>query len=298
MRYNIILLSVIGSMILYGCGAGKQLTQNREAAEANFNSGNYISALAEYKMVIEVYETNNNETECQEYTNAGISALKTNDAKLAVSYLKKAMNTRFADQNTYYFLAKAYKDIDNLSLELVTLTGYVELFPEGEKIDEVKNRLFYTYIESENFDNALELWPDIYNGNNEDIELLEAYFVINKEVDNVEICNETADKLLGIDESNITALTWFGKQYYRKAEDRYREEMKAYEKNRTNKQYRKLLKALDEVTIDFKTSLKYFEKLYKIEPTPENANYLGHIYGRLSDKKKSEYYKKLAKKTE
>ena len=71
--------------------------------------------------------------------------------------------------------------------------------------------------------------------------------------------------------------------------------MKAYDNHKTNKQYRILLKALDVVTADFKKSLTYFKKLYSIEPTAENANYLSHIYGRLSDKKKEVYYKGLAK---
>jgi len=41
--------------------------------------------------------------------------------------------------------------------------------------------------------------------------------------------------------------------------------------------------------------LGYFDKLYTINPKPEYANYLSHIYKRLSDKKKAEYSKKLAK---
>jgi len=71
--------------------------------------------------------------------------------------------------------------------------------------------------------------------------------------------------------------------------------MKAYDKKKTNKQYRKLLKALDVVTADFNKSLKYFKKLYGVDSVPEYANYLSHIYNRLSDKKKAEYYKKIAK---
>jgi len=71
--------------------------------------------------------------------------------------------------------------------------------------------------------------------------------------------------------------------------------MKDYDDHKTNKQYNILLNALDIVTADFKKSLSYFKKIYALEPSKENANYLSHIYGRLSDEKKETYYKKLAK---
>ena len=121
-----------------------------------------------------------------------------------------------------------------------------------------------------------------------------AYFSINQRLNKVDECNKVAQELLDINEENLVALSWFGKQYYRKAEDLYQTEMKAYENKKTNKQYNILLAALENVTYDFKKSLKYFTKIYSLQPSPENANYLSHIYGRLSDKKKSEYYKKLA----
>lgn len=278
-----------------GCGTGKQLAQKNETAESCYRAGNYNDALSAYREIIVIYENNNNSTECPVYTKAGESALKSSNAKLAIVYLKKAKNTRFANEGTYFLLSRGYEQIDNLSLEIGALSDYLEKYPDGKEAVVVKTRLFHTYVESDNLDKALDLWPDVHANGQQNIELLEAYFKMNKGLDNTDACNNVTQQLLGLDADNIVALTWFGKQYYRKAEDRYQKEMKAYEKKKTNKQYRILLKALDMVTADFKKSLTYFKKLYTLQPTPENANYLGHIYGRLSNKKKEAYYKELAK---
>ncbi|NQU33099.1 MAG: hypothetical protein HQ521_07680 [Bacteroidetes bacterium] len=294
MKYVIVLNFILLTFLLAGCGSGKQLTQKKSEAESFFLANNYSDALIFYKEIINTYDENNNSDECKVYTKAGESALKTGDAKLAITYLKKATNTKFANQSTYYYLAQAYKEVDNLSLEIVTLVEYLELFPQGNKLIDVNTRLFYTYVESDNYEGALQLWPEIISNDQKNISLLEAYFSINNGLNNIDECNKTAQELLNINDENIVALSWFGKQYYRKAEDLYQKEMKAYENKKTNKQYNILLVALDNVTYDFKKSLKYFTKIYSLQPTPENANYLSHIYGRLSDEKKSEYYKKLA----
>ena len=286
-------IALILSML--GCGSGKQLAQKNETAETYYMSNNYSDALFAYNEIIKIYENNNNSVACPVYTKAGESALKTGNYKLAIDYLKKACNSNFVDEATYLYLSQAYAKVDNLSLEMMALVDYLEKFPEGKNIDIVKTRLFYTYVESDNFEKALELWPDVYSNNQPDTQLLEAYFKVNKSLDNTDLCNDIAQQLLDIDAENVVAITWFGKQYYRIAEDRYQKEMKVYNNHKTNKQYRILLKALDVVTADFKKSLSYFKKLYAIQPTADNANYLSHIYGRLSDKKKEAYYKELAK---
>ena len=103
-----------------------------------------------------------------------------------------------------------------------------------------------------------------------------------------------ATNLLGKDENNLIGLDWLGKKYFWQAEFRYQDELKAYEKNKTNKQYKQLLKALDIVSADFKTSLNYFKKLYAQNPKPATAKYIGNIYNRLDNKKKAGYYYHLA----
>ncbi len=294
MKYLFLILTATVFFLLSGCGAGKQLTQQNTTADTYYKAGNYTDALSTYKEIISTYESNNNSEACPVYTKAGESALKTDSDKLAIEYLKKATYTTFANEDTYFYLADAYKQVDNLSLEIGALTDYLDKYPQGKEINAVKTRMFYTAAESDNYDKALSLWSDVQAIDPQSTKLLEAYLQVNSKLGNNNTCDDAATQLLRLDENNIVALTWFGKKYYRKAEDRYRSEMKAYEKHKTNKQYKILLKALDNITVDFKKSLTYFKKLYTLEPTAENANYLSHIYGRLSDKKKEAYYKKLA----
>ncbi len=287
--------SIIALSILVSCTVGKQLAQKKVDANNYFLTQDYVNASSAYEEIINVYVVNNNTEECGEYSNAGISAFFMGNTKLAIANLKNATHTQYANDDTYYYLAKSYNEIDNLSLEIMTLTDYIKEFPEGKNISEIKERLLYTYVESDNYDGAIKLWDEVLESSNDKEALYESFFKLEDGLNNIDECNSIAKKLLSLNENNIVGLTWFGKKYYRKAEDLYQKEMKVYNKKKTNKQYRILLKALDVVTVDFKKSLKYFTNIYNLQPTPENANYLSHIYGRLSDKKKSEYYKKLAK---
>lgn len=294
MKYLNLILVVSVVYLLSACGSGKVLTQKKTDAESHFQNNEYSNALAAYKEVINIYEVNNNSAECPVYTNAGISAYETGDYKLAISYLKNDEVSNFKREETFHYLAKSYKAIDNLSLELLALNDYIINYPQGKDIIDIKSRLFLIYVEVENYDPALELWPVVKETNPSDVSLLEAYLTINQGLDNIDTCKSVANELLNVNPENIPALEWLGKYYYRLAEDRYQKEMKAYDKKKTNKQYRILLKALDIVTVDFKKSLKYFKTLYDVQPNSEYANYLSHIYNRLSDKKKAQYYKKLS----
>lgn len=280
--------------MLYSCGGSKVLTQKNTEAQASFNGGEYQNALTSYEEIIGIYTTNDNSDACPVYTNAGISAYNVGDYKKAIKYLKLDEFSKFKTQQTLYYLGLAFNKVDNLSLEMLALQDYINDYPQGENFEEVQERLYFLYLESENYEKALELWPIISEGKESDIELNESYFDIYSGLNNSDSCDVIAARLLKLDPSNETALFLKGKKYYRQAEDLYQTEMKAYNAKKTNKQYKKLLAALDVVTADFKMSLGYFKKLYSAHPKPEYANYLSHIYKRLSDKKKSEYYKKLA----
>ncbi len=294
MKYINLSLLVTSIYLLTSCGSGKVLTQKKTDADTYFLNKDYTNALTQYNAIIDIYETNDNSSECPVYTKAGISAFEAGDEKLAIKYLKNDEFSNFKKEETFYYLAKGYDKIDNLSLKLMALKDYISKYPNGKYINDVNEQLFYTYVESENYQDALILWPVVSGLKPDNKHLLQAYFDVNKGLNNTNQCNDIAIDMLELDPNNVVALEWFGKQYYRKAEDRYQDEMKAYDKKKTNKQYKILLKALDIVTADFKKSLGYFDKLYSINPTPEYANYLSHIYKRLSDKKKAEYYKKLA----
>ncbi len=295
MRYLKIVALIVAIINLYNCGGGKILTETKQRAEVNFVSGNYDKALADYESIINIYSSNSNSDECPVYTKAGIAAFNTGDYKKSIEYLKKDEYSKFKTSDTFFYLARAYSKIDNLSLEMLALQDYISMFPDGMQLSDVKERLYILYVDTDNYDKALELWPDVSRGDYNDVIHVESYFSIYDNLKNIDSCNVIAKRLLNIDEENETALFWFGEQYYRKAEDRYQMEMSEYNKNKTNKQYKKLLNALEVVTDDFKRSLGYFKKLYKSHPKPEYANYLSYIYNRLGDETKANFYKSLSK---
>ena len=282
--------------LFFGCSSGKQLTQIQNEAQADFSSGDFAKALSGFEGIISNYEEQGKSKECPVYSQAGIAAYNLGDLTKALDYLQKAVNTSFADEQTYITMAHAYRNIDNLSLEIETLEKFIEKYPESIESMPMKIRLFETYVESENWQQAYDLWLQIASRVKEDIKYVEDYYFVNRALGNREKADELASELLGMNDENIIGLEHEAKKYYNIAEDRYQAEMKAYEAHKTRKQYAALLKALDEVTDEFKIALNYFETLYKIDPKPKYATYIGNIYTRFNDKEKADYYHRLGKK--
>jgi tetratricopeptide (TPR) repeat protein len=282
--------------LFFGCSSGKQITQIQNEAQADYAAGDFAKALSEFEGIINNYESQGKSQACPVYSQAGIAAYRLGDLTKALDYLKKATYTPFADEQTYITMAKAYRNIDNLSLEIETLEKYIGKYPEGAEVMPMKIRLFETYVESENWQEAYDLWPQIEPKVRADIKYIEDYYYVNKALGNREKTDELASQLLEMNDENIIGLEYEAKKYYNIAEDRYQAEMKAYEANKTRKQYAALLKALEDVTDEFKMALKYFETLYKIDPKPSYATYIGNIYTRFNDKEKADYYHQLGKK--
>lgn len=142
----------------------------------------------------------------------------------------------------------------------------------------------------------MELWQDIEGMAENDPDLLEGYFHLSKSTGNEDVLKETAEKLLRVDNDNITALEYLGDHYFWKAENRYQEEMKKYEENQTRTQYRILLAELDKINDDFRMSRDMFEHLWDIEPSQNYAVYLSNIYMRFGNEEKAAYYRQRSGK--
>lgn len=289
----LVLLGLIAFFV--SCSGGKQISSNINNGELAYQSGDYEKALAQFEEVINYYVQNDQQKECPVYGEAANAAIQLGNKEKAIDYLKKDQYSVHTTANTYYTLAGLYRELDNLSKELEELESYVSKYPQGDKMTEVQSRLFDIYVESQNWEKAEQEWMNLPDDTKSNAFKLEEYFQVNKALDNDSVCDVIATELLDIDKNNLVGLEWLAKKYFWKAEVKYASELKAYQKNKTNKQYKKLLKALDEVSADFKTSLGYFKKLYSIDPSPQYAKYLGDIYNRLDDKKKSDYYYGLSK---
>lgn len=273
-----------------------QPLQAKDRGQEAYNAGKYELALKIWSKAISKYERRNKTEQCPYFTKAGAVAYKLGKMNVARKYLEAARYSVSKNATTYNLLAQIYRKIDNLSKEIDALEYYVKHYPKGKYIDANRKRLFVTYVESENWDKGLKLWPEISSEVQGDITyetgLLKTY--VGLKMDKKALL--LAQKIIKRDPKNISALSFLGKYFFWLAENSYQAENKAYAANRTNRQYAHLLRAYKVITVNFKKSLYYFQDLYNLKPTAKVAVYLADIYARLSNKKKADYYHKISKK--
>ena len=289
-NFSIILLF----LFLFACTTGKQITHLTREAEIAYQQGDFILALEKYEKALELNQGNEKKAD-KLYKGAGLAAFALNDNSKALKYLEKVRFSSIAGENTYYALSVLYREIDNLSREISALKSYVTDFPDGSEFNKIQTRLFETLVESENYEDALELWESMEDSLKQDESLLTAYLIVNRETNNETVSNRTANELIKLNKDNPVALDWLAKKHFWLAENRYQKEMKAYEQNKTRRQYSQLLAAFEILNRDFRTSLNYFLRLYEINPTSEYAQYIGNIYVRFDDKQKANEYFRRAK---
>jgi len=287
---NILKLSVV-VVILHSCATTKLAEEGNKA----YHSGNHETALTKYDQVIESKESSGKRAKAAVYAKAGQAALALEQTDKARKYLETARGLQYSSPELYSGLASIYKTIDNLSKEITALETYRKKYPEGEEIEAINARLLETYVESENWDYALDLWPSIEAQAQSDVDMLANYLIVNKNLENTTTSEKLAQKIYELDPDNIAFLEYYAEKYFWLAENLYVKEMNAYKNKKTRSQYNKLLKALDKVWPNYQKSRDFFLKLYKINPKPEYAEYLARIYTRYKDEKKAAYYEKRAR---
>ena len=280
---------VLGFFVLFmvqSCTTTKLVDEGETA----YQEGNYESALTKWEQTIKEIEQKGRMVDSSLYYKTGMAALKLNKKGKARQYFEWANDGGYSSPELYLLLSGMYKDIDNLTLEIEALENYHKKYPDGKKIDSMNVRLFETYMESKQWNKAKGLWPDIDEEAKSELELQKAWFKVNKELENDEQCDKLADQILKKEPDNLAALEWNAFKYFWKADDLYVKEMKAYKKNRTTEQYKKLLEAWDKIWPDFRKSRDYFKKLYDLNPKSKYAKYIGRIYKRMDKEQKAEYW--------
>lgn len=288
---NFVAISILFIILLLQSCSSLNSTRSSEG-DAFYQSENYEAALNYWEQII---ESKGKRTKAHVYVGAGKSALALDDVDNARYYLEKAKASGYSSPDMYESLAIVYGSVDNLSKEITALEMYSEKYPQGENINPIRARLLETYVESENWELGVELWPSVEPQSQTNVNLLANYLVINKNLDKTAECEKLAKQILKLETNNITVMEYYAEKYFWLAENLYVTEMKAYKNKKTNSQYKKLLKALDQVWPNYKKSRTYFLRLYKIDPKKEYAKYLGKIYTRYDDKQKAAYYNKRAK---
>jgi hypothetical protein len=288
-------LVVLFSISIFSCSVNKQLKQLNLDAQSAYQAYDFEAAIIAYDEIIKIKTEKNKEVEGNIYQNAGLAAWEVKKTTKTIDYLEKAKQTSAANAKTYSTLAKAYLEIDNLSREINNLEDYVEKYPKGEELTQVHAQLFLAYAKSSNWEKADKLWSSLDIKYHSEVRMLSEYMKVNGGLGKEDKVNKLAYQLLNLDRNNTNALEVLALYYYRTAEERYQNEMKAYEDNRTNRQYKQLLDALEEINTNFRTSRDYLERLYKYNPDPRFAIYLGNIYTRFDNKKQADYYYRIAK---
>ncbi len=283
--------AIVIVLFFAGCGAPKVVTSYKDNAETAASKGNYTRAVEAWKQYFAQHPVE--ETQGVVFAKAAQNAFQAGENKLATDWYDQARYKDFSSPEMYATLAKIYRSQNNLSKELSALEFYTNHFSNVP--NEIYSRLFEIYDEINMDDKALAAWNKMNEASKSTVPHLKAYFQLNKEKGNTEVCGSVSLVLLEKDPKNVDALEWNAQKYYTKAEKLYEQQMEKYNRNKSRKQYRILLKQLDQVTADFKKALPYFLKLWEIDPGKKYAGYLANIYTRFGNEKKAEYYKQYLK---
>lgn len=278
-------------LLFAACSGSKVLTTAKTSAITFETQADYIQATNAWKEYFNV--TDIEVISGGDFAHAAKTAFKAEDLPTAKSWFDQARYKNYADAEMYEILAAIYEQEDNMSKELSALEYYIENF--GSENIQVNTRLFLLYSEIPLHDKALDMWGFMDVESKSDQQNLEQYFNVNKALENNSVCDSVSLVLLGLNPDNIDALEWNAKKYYWAGQERYQREMEKYNKSKTSKNYKILLKELDLVTSDFKKALPYLEKLWVLNPGKEYAGYLSNIYALFGDKKKTNYYKSYRK---
>lgn len=300
---KIILAIVIIAFAFARCSAPKQVVevkdpniQKLQEANTAFNTGDYQKALTLYDEIVNQKKAEKKRPDSTIYQNAGIAAWELKQTDVAIQYLEIAKRYPIATDKTYSVLAKAFLEKDNLSKEITNLDAYINKYPQGAEIQAMRKQLFFAYIKSENWDSAYKLWSNIEPNDQNNVKMLSGYFKVCDKLNYKNQLDGIAQKLLKVDPNNIDALEHLAEKYYSLAENSYVKEMNAYNANKTQEQYQKLLAAFKVLNENYKIAKDYFTRLYQIQPKSRYATFLGNIYTRFENKEKADYYYNLAKK--
>jgi tetratricopeptide (TPR) repeat protein len=279
------------ALLAFGCGSPKVLTSYKSDAATFEASGNYARATEAW--INYFNQTPVEEVAGADFAAAAKTAYKGESNDLALGWFDQARYKNYSDAEMYKIMANIYGSVNNLSKELSALEFFTENFGEGDP--DVNARLFEIYFEIDSYEQALDAWSKMDDASKNEEFSLSNYFIINKKLENTAVCDSVSMALLEKNPEQMDALKYNAKKYYWRGENRYQKELAKYEKNKTNKQYKILLKELEVASADLKKSLLYLEKIWKVEKEKEFASYFASIYGRFGDEKKSKYYQGFMK---
>lgn len=287
---------IAGMAVLFSLGScmapkktGYQLNEGHAALQA----GNAAKALKIYEERIAFHE-NHQSPGLAPYGFAAQAAIDLGDKTKGEYFARLAMHYQTASYDNLLFLSDYYEQNNRFSDRVAALEAIVAKHAAHPSAEEASVLLFSLYTESGQYEKAAETWKKIATAE-VTISILSKYLEVCIQTRDEEQARITSEKLLKNNPQHLAALDYLGRDYYKKGEDRYQLQLAAYEANKTRKQYAVLLRELEKSTADFKKSLSYFESLYKIDPTPSVALFIGNIYARFGDQANAKKYHQLSR---
>ncbi len=289
MRQRFLLLLIV---LVSSCSSLKKLPPGQADAQKAFDAGDYTTTLSILEPILSRQFNSNSGDTLKFFELAGSAALALADTTKAERFYKLAVYHQTASAQAFDFLAQLYRNQGNLSKEVMALEGLEQQYPESAQAKKSLPVLFERYVETAQWEQAAGLWQHLQKDSK--AQLLDQWMRVAMQLKNDAACDETAEALLAKNPEHYEAKMWKAKRLYDQGEKRYQSEMEAYEKNKTNSQYVKLLKGLETSTADFKAALGLFESLFKTSPDPRTALYIANIYARFGDEKNATKYRKLS----
>lgn len=285
-------------LLFWSCSTSQPTSSLRHEARQTYQQNQYELALEKLERIIQQDREARLEPDGEIYNMAGIAAFQLGEKAKALQYLDQARHTSHTTEQTFYILARLYREQDNLSREITNLEAYLRDYPQEKHAPALRVRYFEAMVESQSWLQAQDTWPLLPDSIHSQEHYLGLWFTTNRQNQQESQCDQIATELLKINRNNTEALDWLARKHYHLAENRYQKEMQAYQQNRTQRQYAQLLKAFEVLNQDFRISLDYFLRLYRINPRPEYAGLIGNIYMRFEDKEKADYYHRIYRRAQ
>ncbi len=290
-----ITLIILALAMISGCGTGKKLVADQQAANRLFYEKKYDSAATAYQNVIARYEEKNISAPAEIYASAGKALYYSGKEKEGIDNLYKAECMGYDDELSLIMKIKYYGKIDNHSKELDNLEKYQTMYHDGEEMQYVNIRLFKRYMQMSEYKKAQKAYEQIKDPEASEVEMLEQYHTALTKNGAKAKADQIAEKIFHADPVNFIGLNYMARTCFDNAETAYVAAIKEYEAKKTNAAYRTMVQKTKPLLEEYKKAKTYYLKLYSLYKRPIDAEILSRIFSRLNDKKNAELYEKLSK---
>lgn len=283
-------------LIFQGCKTTRIVVipeAERERALSAQSEGEHQEAINSWEAYFQLMQSSSGTILPADYSTAAISAYHAGNHDLALRWFDQARYADYSNFEMYATMAAIYRSADNLSREIFALNFLNDNFSTLAQQTGVSVRLFEIFSETDP-SRAIVLWDDLPYEVKIVETMLDRWFRLNLPGGDKNLLDSVSLQLIEKNPRHKEALEWQAEKYYRMAEEQYQQEMQKYNQNRTHVQYQFLLNSLRDISEVYRRSLRYFEVLWEMDPTPTYAAFISNIYLRFDDRERADYFRRLS----